>query len=354
VGTITGHCEKHDRAHRGASCRLCYAERRAAESSARAKRCAICGEKIARNTQGPHCAVCFYKAKRTHVEAVIREEAEVAPRLEPIPKEWGSAVILSDPHIPWHNPDVILDMCETAVLLKIKKLIIPGDLIHADTISKYVGVGKTVSVTSELQSTARVLRALEEVFDSIVIIPGNHDQRLERMIAGLRDTKDGRKGLDMVAALLGAGGFDDAEDVSLRYLRHFLHSPKVTWHPLPQMELNGTWLLQHPGSVSRIAPQNERAFVRKHRKSVIQGHSHLWGLGFDESGTDVAFNCGHAADDKKWRYVREKPSSFPASVHGYGVIYCTKDNPGGRLIPIAVHPRMFRVRDILEMAGVQS
>lgn len=300
------------------------------------------------------CAVCISKIGRKHrvesVNRIVTEEAAVAPRLEPIPKEWGSSVVATDLHIPWHSPAVVTDFCEAAVLLGIKTLIVGGDLIHADLISKYVGVGKSIPVTDELRSCGRVLRALEEIFDRIIIIPGNHDQRVERMIAGLRDTKEGRRGLEMVAALLGAGDIDDAEDMSLRYLRHFLASPKVTWHPLPQLELNGTWLIQHPGTVSRIAPQTERAMIRKHRKSVIEGHAHTWGLGFDESAIDVAFNCGHGADDEKWRYVREKPTSFPKGVKGYGIVYASKDNPGGRLIPVAVHDRMFRIKDILDMA----
>lgn len=316
--------------------------------------CVECAGHLNRRNKTGLCQTCHYKDRSKRVQfvgRVMEEEAKVAPAIPTIPKETGSAIVWFDPHVPWHDPAVIKHACEAALLLDIRKLIVPGDLIHADTISKYIGVGKTVPVTHELQSCGRVLRALEEVFDRIVIIPGNHDQRIERMIASLRETKDGRRGLEMVAALLEAGDMDDAEDLSLRYLRHFLGSPKVTWHELPQLILNDTWLLQHPGTVSRIAPQTERAMARKHRKSVVQGHSHIWGVGFDESATDVCFNGGHGASDEKWRYIREKPTTFPKSVKGYGVIYQTEGDPGGKLIPIALHDRMFSIQDIAAMLG---
>src|SRR5262245_43960557 len=99
------------------------------------------------------------------VAKVLHEEAQKAPSIESVPKSDGSAAILSDPHIPWHDPAVITDLCQTSVLLGIRTLIVAGDLIHADVISKYVGVGKSVPVTDELRSCGKVLRALETIYD---------------------------------------------------------------------------------------------------------------------------------------------------------------------------------------------
>ena len=313
--------------------------------------CTACGRMIQSGAE--KCVRCYNAERGAHLDKlskVLEQEALIPPPVPKRPNFIGSCVVVTDLHVPFHNPDVVMDFCRNADLLGIKTLVVGGDLIHADTISKYVGVGKQVPITTELESCKRVLDALLYVFDRIIVIPGNHDQRLERMIAGLADTKQGRQGLEMVARLLGAGDPEDAEDVALRYLRHFFSSPKVEWHPLPDLTINDTWLIQHPGTCSRVAPQGERAMARRHRKSVIQGHTHLWGIGFEESGTDVAFNAGHCADDSKWRYIREKPTTFPRSVHGYGIIYSTKDNPRGRLIPVAVHDRMFRIADIIEMA----
>jgi predicted phosphodiesterase len=313
----------------------------------RKKPCPGCGKPIrcARAT----CNVCRYATGLRAVKDALEAEAQIVPAIAPRATLTGSAVILSDTHIPWHDPAVILKACEAARLLRIGTLIVAGDLLHLDLVSKYVGAGKSIPVSEELRSAGRVLQALSLVFERIVIIPGNHDQRLERTIAQVRESKQGRQALDMVAALLGAGDVDDAEDVALRYLNHFLGSPKVTIHPLPDLVLNGTWLIQHPGICRRVSPQAERAMAVKHRMSIVQGHNHLFGVGLDPSGTDVCFNSGHAASPEKWRYVREKPTDFPRGNQGFGVIYTTPTNPGGRLIPVLVHDRYF---DLAELAGM--
>lgn len=309
-----------------------------------------CGQPTRKDGSG-RCRKCYLNDPLGLYGAmeVVKKEAELAPTIPPRPNVYGSALILFDPHIPFHDPVVIQDALEAAVMLGIKKLIIPGDVMHMDTISKYIGVGKTVNVTDELVSCGKVLNALATLFDEIVCIPGNHDQRLEKMIAQMQDTKDGRRGLEMVANLLGANDINDAEDVSYRYLRHFFTSPKITWHSLPDLILNDTWLIQHPGSVSRVPPQTERAMARKFRKSVLQGHSHVWGVGFDDSGIDVCFNGGHAARDERWRYMRERPSTFPATIHGYGIVYTTPECPEGRLLPMAVHPRYFKLSELRKL-----
>jgi hypothetical protein len=225
---------------------------------------------------------------------------------------------------------------------------VAGDLIHADTISRYLGVGKTVKVTDELTSCGRVLQALLEVFTRIVILPGNHDQRVEKLIASLKETKQGRQALDLVAGMLGVGDVDDSEAIAHRYLSHFFGSDRVVYLDLPDATINGTWLVQHPGSVSRIAPQTERRMIEKHRMSVIQGHSHLWGLGFDPSGQDVAFNCGHLSMPEKWRYIRERPTSFPQAVQGFAAI------SANRLIPFVVHPKMIDPVDLVELGAARE
>lgn len=281
------------------------------------------------------------------MDKTLRHEESIVPPAPSQPARLGSFIVASDLHIPWHNTEGILHMCRVATALGIDRLIIAGDLIHADTISKYLGVGKTVKLTDELIACGRVLQALSAVFTTIDILPGNHDQRIEKTLASMKDTAHGRTALELVASLLGADE-TNPEQIASSFLMHFYQSPGVTIHALPDLLLNDTWLIQHPGSVSRQAPTNERRMSAKFRKSIIQGHSHLWGLGFDDSGQDVAFNCGHLTRPEKWRYIRERPSTFPMPTPGYAVIYTTPSNPYGRLLPVALHSRMFDPLDLLE------
>jgi predicted phosphodiesterase len=281
---------------------------------------------------------------------VFATEATAAPVISSTPNINGSVVVISDPHIPFHDPHALQYVCEIADMLRVKRLVVAGDLLHFDEISRYDRAGKTVNFIQELVSGGRVLEALAEVFrDGIDIIPGNHDQRLEKLLAKMNESKEGRKGIEVIAALMGRPDPDHAEDITYSLMAHFLGKAGVTIHTLPDLTVNETWLIQHPGSVSRIAPQNERAMAIKHRKCVIQGHSHLWGLGFDPSGTDIAFNCGHLASEEKWRYMRERPTTFPRAIKGFGVILRTAAAPEGRLLPIALHERMFDLREVADI-----
>ena len=339
----------------GRLCRDCYIKAQARKRDRNAKRCPKCDKVLSNSSSGKTCAGCRdYSAQAEEMRrnrlAVFATEATAAPVLSATPNINGSVVVISDPHIPFHDPHALQYVCEIADMLRVKRLVVGGDLLHFDQISKYDRAGKTVNFVDELVSGGRVLEALAEVFtDGIDIIPGNHDQRLEKLLAKMNESKEGRKGIEVIAALMGRPDPDHAEDITYSLMAHFLGKAGVTIHTLPDITVNGVWLIQHPGSVSRIAPQNERQMAIKHRKCVIQGHSHLWGLGFDPSGTDVCFNVGHLALEEKWRYVRERPGHFPKAIKGFGVILRTASAPEGRLLPIALHERMFDLREIADI-----
>ena len=344
----------------GARCRDCYLREQDKKSKAGIRPCARCGQALHRTSKGALCSVCRdYQAESEALKrkrlAVFATEATAAPTIAKTPDIRGSVVVISDPHIPFHDPHALAYVCEIAEMLGVRRLVVGGDLLHFDEISKYDRAGETVNWIQELTSGGRVIEALAEVFtDGIDIIPGNHDQRLEKLLAKMNESKEGRKGIEVIASLLGRPNPDHAEDITYSLMAHFLGKAGVTIHTLPDVTINGYWLVQHPGSVSRIPPQNERKMVAKHRKAVIQGHSHLFGVGFDESGQDIAFNCGHMAMEEKWRYVRERPTHFPRAVKGFGIIYQTPTAPQGRLIPVALHDRWFDLRELAAMLGASG
>jgi hypothetical protein len=328
-------CGGCGKACQGRMCKPCELAERLALAEQRARRCG-CGARLAKGTKGERCRECRY----TVASAVFEETAKVAPAIPPVPQVQGSAVIVTDIHAPWHDPAVLRKVCEAGALLGVRQLIIGGDLFHADTISKYIGVAKSIPIVEELHQCRKVLDALELFFDRIVVIPGNHDQRFERMLALCKDSSGGRKALDLLAALLDVDK-DDTEALSESYLSRFLCSPRIELYPLPQLVLNGAWLIQHPGTCSRTAAATERGMIAKHRMSVVQGHNHLFGVTFDASGQDIAFNCGHASNETKFRYMREKPGTFPAMVKGFGVVLVDDAHPTGYLVPLAVHDKWF-------------
>jgi predicted phosphodiesterase len=296
------------------------------------------------------CITCW----KAHIKETADGEKWRAPEIPAVPHYEGEFMVCSDLHIPWHSTPALLALCEHADLLNIHRLIIAGDLVHADSLSRFEQYKRMLAIGEELNAARRILAALELVFDEIIIIPGNHDQRIQKALATAKHTQRGDKLLELVAGLLGdeqtASSLDIGE-LATSLLRHFLSSPKVTVHEMPDLLVNDTWLIQHPSSVSRVAPQSQRKMAIKHRKSVLEGHSHLWAVGFDESATDIVFNMGHMSDDDKFHYKRERPSHYPNSVLGFCAILQTKDNKEGSLLPVALHDRWCSLATLRERLG---
>src|SRR3972149_10814896 len=152
----------------------------------RYQRCA-CGAR----TRGNACRECW----RATLSQVVYATSFAAPDLAPVAKYSGEFVVCSDLHIPWHSPPALEHMCETAVALSVPTLVIAGDLIHADALSRFDHFQDTPPIALELRSARSVLDALENVFEHIIIIPGNHDQRIAKSLAQMRSSTKGDKAL---------------------------------------------------------------------------------------------------------------------------------------------------------------
>jgi predicted phosphodiesterase len=261
----------------------------------------------------------------------------------------GQAIVISCLHIPFYSISWVRTVCETAQALHIDTLVLAGDVLMADRISRYDRVGAAPTIGEELLALSAVMKELSKVFNRIVFVAGNHDQRIERQIAMAAETKLGRNMLDMVAATLGMKfDPDDMERMSKSFIESFLPPSTVVFEPLPQIMWNNTYLIMHAGC-SRTPPAHERAMAAKHRKSVIAGNSHLWGAGFDVSGEDVCVTIGHSAEPERWRYIKEVPSTFPQQVRGMCVILVNeRTGPAGAVLPLADHARYASVSDIAE------
>jgi hypothetical protein len=340
----------------GQLCRDCRFTSRRQEADESRPHCTHpeCGKKLSHgNISGKCTAHRDYRAQATSsemdkVHRVLKEEASVAPNLSDTPRVIGSAAVLFDPHVPFHHVDTVYRLCEYSNNLGVRKLIIPGDLIHADIISKYLGAGKQVQILDEVNACSRVLDILETVFDEIHYVMGNHDQRVERLIARNAKTPDGKSIQQLIARLLDKP--DDAESISMGVLEHFFGSRKVHVHPLTSLILNDVWLILHPGTTSRVSPQTERKLASKFLMHCIGGHNHLFGFGFHESGEYIAMNGGHASDNEKYRYVQERITTFPAMQHGFCLILTSDDCPQGRIFPVAMHDNYVKLEDLIDRA----
>lgn len=330
----------------GERCAKCVSEWR--KKNAKKYTCSLCGKKRSKRSQSGMCLKCrIGKAER-----VFNEEGARVPRITKIPNYSGDWLVVTDPHIPFHCTKTLMSVVDSANMMNIEQLCVAGDLINADSISKFPKTGKSLSLYEEIVAAGRVVATLKTIFKKIVVIPGNHDQRMEKQLAASMSTPKGQQQLQNLASIPDCADPVSAppNDVALAFFKHFFED--VDYLELPQMTINNHWYVQHPGTARKISPQLEREIAEQEHKSVIQGHDHLTGFGFEKSGKFVAASIGGCCDDEHFRYKRERPKPWPKKVNASCIIYQTKDNYEGRILPLVQHNRWFDLREVVERCAL--
>lgn len=234
----------------------------------------------------------------------LRKEKKDAPRIL-IPdfldyeNVSGTATISGDFHIPLHDIKLVEKMAYVSQRMGAKKLIIAGDLYNLDAFSKYVNE-PTYLPGEELDYGEKLLDYLVEWFDFILVLMGNHEERLYK-----------RK-LDK---------YIDWERLT-RMLHQ--HKDKIKFSKYGYCVLNDTWRITHPKNYSQIKTRVANKIALKHRQNVLNFHGHALSIAHDDSGHQIIADGGGLFDEKKVEYRMIKDSTYPAWATGFWVI--TKDN----------------------------
>lgn len=261
----------------------------------------------------------------------------------------GDAVILPDVEFPFHNADFmnrVLDLCQR---WNIRKAIFAGDVLHFDSLSgwepnwkdtdkggvtedakdKLYEFSKTLSskkqgelieivaeigdkkeqdgVSTELNVARRELRKVEQLFDNVEVIIGNHEGRLLR---ALSTTLDPEELLRLV----------DVKNPKWRiapYYYSYLDTPQ------------GRYIIEHPKNASKFSAGR---LASKYQAHVLMAHSHQLNFTFDPSGTFYAIEMGCMVDESKLPYASQRHNISPA--HSLGAVIVR----GGH--PWLLHPRV--------------
>jgi len=213
--------------------------------------------------------------------------------------------IWNDTHIPFHIPELMDLSLERASASGVRCLVIGGDFMDMGWASKYVSWGtQGPTQTAEEFLVARgILREALRVFDTIYIIPGNHDgTRFKYMSNG---TLGFRQLMDMV---LGGEVKPDAGKRIVIGERRWMVLKDSPW---------GDWRITHPVS-ARSAPLSlAQVLAHKYRQNIITAHQHYLGVSFDRYGQYVICDGGHMQDESLTEYKLEVDSTHSSWAPGY-------------------------------------
>lgn len=245
------------------------------------------------------------------------------PRFDTPPELEGDALILPDAEIPFHNADFINRVLDLADAWKIKQMISAGDLLHFDSLTgweppwknkkkgglsedderelvdyaitlpkkqqegllnKIMEIGAMESnggFSEEMQNSRKVLKALDDCFDSFVWVLGNHEGRLLRAINSPVEPSE----------LLNLMKLEEGKWKIAPYYYCLLKS-------------NGqTFRITHPKSAANGAA---RGLASQYFQHIIMGHSHKMFMDWDVSGKYYAIQCGHCVDEERLAYCAQR------------------------------------------------
>ena len=245
------------------------------------------------------------------------------PKYDEPPVVEGDALILPDCEIPFHHAEFMNRCIDLADAWGIRQMIAAGDLLHFDSLSgwqpnwavkpngglsekdervlmdlamtlpknhqaklmeKIVEIGganEEHGFSGEMHHARKVLKALDDCFDSFTWVLGNHEGRLLRAIESPVEPSE----------LLNLMKLDDGKWKIAPFYYCLLETEA------------GTFRITHPKSAASSAA---RGLASQYLQHIIMGHSHKMFFDWDNSGKFYAIQMGHTVDEARLAYCAQR------------------------------------------------
>jgi len=242
-------------------------------------------------------------------------------------KTYSDSLVLSDVHAPRHDALLLTRAMKVAKTAGIKRLIIAGDLLDFDQISRHPKQGgKMLSAAEAIAVGVKILDQLTGWFDEIIVLKGNHDARLQTLV---ERAAENRSEAAKTLALLAPG--DEQLEHRQRYIKILSNwitnlaprtAPKVKFLAQPVCFLFGPpglphWRVTHPRAYSRHAPTVEKKLSIKFDQPVLGTHGHIFGLSITPNGKYPVCQFGCSTRPEAHYYLFENETDHPKWVQGF-------------------------------------
>lgn len=217
-----------------------------------------------------------------------------------MPLETG-VMIAADWHLPLYSREWINRMLDDADKNNLRKIILAGDLFNFDSLSQYDPKQVTAGLQLELSEGKKISVMLDQIFDEVVYIWGNHDIRFARKLGH-------------------SIGFADSMKVVLPNVRNFVFSNLD--HCYVDVDNDLPWYVCHPRSYNSVPLTSAIKLANKYNCNVVTAHSHHLAKGYGSDGVKKVVESGGLFDATKTAYLQAS-TTFPTWTNGY--CYLTED-----------------------------
>ena len=206
----------------------------------------------------------------------------------------GDWMVVGDVHVPytrWGFASLVGAVAKRH-MKGTRRLLIAGDLFSMDAFSPYPQSEPPPSWATERDSARALLTDWLEVFDEIRVLPGNHDMRMLKALAGALDTDD-------LLTLV------------------YTNVLRVKMSKYGYCYINDDWIVTHQREYSRnqLVVANELAHAEQ--RHVLSFHEHHLSLGWDTYKNHLVVNGGCLVDEKRVPYTKYTVSKQARWARGF-------------------------------------
>jgi predicted phosphodiesterase len=228
---------------------------------------------------------------------------------------YSDCIVMGDSHMPYIHKRALIDMLVRAKELGIKTLVLNGDTLDFDWCSYYAGM----TGPSDIHSVKRherviydIMHALCGVFDKIIIVKGNHDDRIMARL-------DQRLSISSVWKMFLCPD-DDWTDRNGNKLPNLLNKCTITerFYAVMKGSPTGDWLFTHQKNYSQIVGRVASRLSAMKDINTCCGHQHhLGSVTSDSDKAHYAIDGGCMFDPSKIEYKNMRHTLHKKSIIGW-------------------------------------
>lgn len=272
------------------------------------KRCLTCKSKIRNDRPNEYCSLACERSNKQKKEDSLRSRIEATAAWRPIELDPIEHVVsgypiavFSDIHAPIHSVKWIEKGIIASKKFGAKTLIVNGDFIDANTISRHLGgyYRRKNELEDDLAAGEALTKLFSDTFEKVYFLSGNHClQRLTSVFSG------------EVSAKRLWNLFGVHKNVKLTS-RSFLH-------------VNENVLVGHPRQYSSVRGNLTQKMAQLKQKHVITGHHHHSAKTATADGKWQAVEVACMADIEAFEYVKNELNTFAEPMNGFAMIFGEK------------------------------
>jgi len=274
--------------------------------------CQVCGSKVPKDRHkhnGRYCSkICetqdlgwegYDTQRKKDRKALIQAGTAFSPPLPDPAKHLISGnpiLVVGDVHCPMQCPWWTDKALETAEKFEAKTIIINGDLIDANQISRHMGLEfrRRATLEDDMDAAEQFMRLMCNEFEQVYYTLGNHTARMISRFSG---------------------------ELSIqRLLKMIYDNPKIHTTQKTWMKVNQNTRVLHPRSYSQIRGKLTADLCQLYQQNIVTSHHHHSAMSYSKDAKWQAMEIGCLADVEKFSYVQDQMGNYPQMMNGFGII----------------------------------